>query len=125
MTAVQGLVTCHVRTVHELLTWHRFELARDVSASEVQRMHVPVHADYSAVNHVVYRTLQHVTSPQQCMEVLKRWSGALVHNTWLTRALTRVQWSAALHNRAKYTLLHALLRTPGDTDLWLEYLLIC
>lgn len=121
---MQGLVTCHARTVHELLTWHRFELARDASASEVQRMHVPVHVDYSAVNHVVYHTLQHVPSPQQRIELLTGWSGTLAHNAWLTRALTRVQWFGALHNRAKYALLHALVRTPGDTDLWLEYLLI-
>lgn len=122
LTAVQGFVASQVRTVHELTTWHRLELARDVSASDVQHMHVPVHVEYSAVNHVIATTLRHVSSPQQRMLFLEQSVAQLAHNTYLTRALTRAQWQSALYNRAKASLLLALVRDPADLDLWLEYL---
>lgn len=124
LTVVQGLVHSHVRTVHELTQWHRSELAHEVSESDAQRMHVPVHVDYSALNHVLQSTLRAVPSVQQRIEFLEQCCFALPQHTFAARLLARVQWEQSLFNRAKSSLLTALLRTPLDTALWLEYLLL-
>ena len=122
LTAAQGFINCNARSVRELVTWHRHELAHDVSANEVQRMHVPVRADYSAVNHVIRDTLRHVSSVQHRIEFLEHVSAVMSRNSFVPRVLARIQWSHALFTRAQSALALALLRSPLDAALWLEYL---